>query len=243
MSIQNFFETGGNNEDVTYESLNQHIKQLKAQVEKMNAIKDELSIPSRPFSIKNYDNLVKNCDQVQVKLSKYIIDLNSLNGESHPLQPAISEDISDLNGQLTKLKEVLAGLKERRDSTLVDETERLKKEEEDRRKTVQQLEAENMEREATALNQASAEIVEQMTTLNDTTKQLNSLLDTQHETIGRVEKTTSQALVEMQEGNKDLESAQKHQKSSKRCLYIILFVVIAAIIVIVLIILLALRIF
>ena len=211
MSIQNFFDTGGNDTEVTYESLNLHVKQLKSQIEKMTTMKDELTIPSRPFSIKNYDALVRNSEQVQVKLNKYIMDLNSLNGESHPLQTAISEDISDINGQLSKLKEALEALKEKRDSTLVDETERLKKEEEDRKKTVMQLEAENLEKQAIALNQGSAEILEQMSVLKTTTDQLNSMLDEQHETVGRIEKITDQALVEMKEGNKDLEEAKKYQ--------------------------------
>ena len=211
MSIQNFFDTGGNDTEVTYESLNLHVKQLKTQIEKMTTMKDELTIPSRPFSIKNYDMLVKNREQVQVKLNKYIADFNSLNEESHPLKTAISEDISDINGQLSKLKEALDSLKEKRDSTLVDETERLKKEEENRKKTVMQLEVENMEKQSTALAQGSAEIYEQMVALQGTTQKLNSLLDEQHETVGRIEKTTEDALVEMKEGNKDLEEAKKHQ--------------------------------
>ena len=233
MSIQNYFETGGNDADVTYESLNQHVKQLKAQIEKMNTMKDELTVPSRPFSIKNYDALVKNCDQVEIKLQKYIQDLNSLQGESHDLQPAISEDISDITGQLGKLKEALAALKEKRDSTFIDETERLQKEEEDRKKTVLQLEAENMDREATALAQGSAEILAQMTALQTTTHQLNSMLDEQHETIGRIEKITDSALVEMQEGNKDLEAAANHQKGTGKCLWIIIGIVAVVIVAIV----------
>ena len=243
MSIQDFIESGGKPEEVTFEALNQRVKQLLAQIERMIAIKDELSMPSKPFSIKNYDALVRNVDQQQSKLDAYIIDLNSLSNESHPLKQGITDDINEARGHLSKLHEAIIVLKERRDNTFIDETEKLNKENENRNKLAMQIEAENNYKEAVALEQAAGEIVEQMTVLKDTTDLLNSYLDEQHEKIQGIEKITEEAHEEMVAGNAELETATEHQKSGSKCLYFIVGGVAAIVIIVIIIILFATGVF
>ena len=234
MSIRNYkkeLENGTVSHEITFESLGQMVDQLSKQISRsLTAAQDLEKTPD----LKLYRRLTRTIDDSEKKIDEYSKKLNELRQKDamNQLEGKVSGSLNSCRKQMDRLKEVNKRLEE--PHRILEEEEKHREEEEaaERQKTLLQLEAERNLHEAEALEQAAGEIVEGMTTLNDLTNELNTHLDEQHETIGRVEKTTEEAHEEMVAGNSELAEAQEHQKGSSKCLYIILGVVVAAVVVI-----------
>lgn len=75
----------------------------------------------------------------------------------------------------------------------------------------QQIDAET--EELNFIEAQTGEIVEDMKVLNELTHQVDDQVTKDHEVLIKIDSKIEDAKVEMQEGNKDLEKAEEHQKS------------------------------
>lgn len=222
MSIRNFKANGGaGNQELTFEALDQMAAQLFKQVGRTFTTANDLE---KTPDLKLYARFNKTMEDAKKKLKDYMEKLNELRSKEaqHPLEGKVSTCLTNCRKQMEKCEEVAKRLVEPHRLLEEEEEKRKAEEAEKRAKSLAQLEAENQEREANALQQAAGEIVEGMTTLVDLTNQLNDKLDEQHEQIGRIENTIEDARQEMVAGNSDLAEANEHQKAASKCLYIII---------------------
>ena len=234
MSIRNYkkeLENGTIVQETTYEGLGQMVEQLTKQVGRSLKVGEELE---KQPDVKLYKRFTKTLEDNEKKMADYTKKLSDLrqSDPTNPLESKVSNSLNTCRKQMERLRDYHQKLEE--PHRILEEEERKRKEEEaeEMRKTALQLEAEALEKEADAVNQAAGEIVEGMTILNDLTKELNTHLDEQHETIGRIEKTIDDAHEEMVAGNEDLAEAVEHQKGSTKCLLIIIGIVVGAVVII-----------
>lgn len=227
MSLKALKSENKKNNDETFGSVLIEAKHLSTQCGRILTVID--SLKKKPNLIQ-YDRVQKNLVNVSDKLT-YITKWYSRLEEqmTNPGDPAIREihkQLSNIRRDYKKMQDLTLQLKDAHVQLQQEELRRAEEEKKKREQTLKQLEIERNEQEAIALEKGAEEIASDMKGLNDLTNELNTHLDDQHETIGRVENTISDAHKEMTEGNKELETAETHQKETPKILCWILWIIV-----------------
>jgi len=214
MSIKS--PSGPTNTVPTFESLAQNVEQLMKQINRAESIVAYLT--TKP-DIKIFPRLERTQTEIRTKLVNYTNTLNDLrrSDSNNPLDSSVSESLEQCRRKMEQIDRQVQNVSEIHRRMITEEKQREEQEQQSlAQKSQEQIEADHVTNEINGFENAVQGTVEDLHELNDLTHQLGNKIQEQHEVILNLGTVIESTVSEMQEGNKELEAAQKHQKSTCR---------------------------
>ena len=181
------------------QTIQDKINSFQNDVQKLNGVEDKITLRN----MNSYNAIITNLERRVSEIQK---ELQTYQGPDASALRALFGDVSRVfSERKAKIQPIITDRKKQQEEARNAEAPAVVQE-----LTQEQLDQEELEFVA----QNAREIKNQMHELNIITHQVDEEIQRGHATLVRIDEHIEEAKTEMQEGNKDLEKAEDHQKKT-----------------------------
>ncbi|EAY12485.1 hypothetical protein TVAG_128990 [Trichomonas vaginalis G3] len=190
-------------------------ERIKAFAQRINTLEKNSGSLSNSMERKNVRSQLLNLKKLDQDLAK---EFNTYNKPDKEALEAHYKEVKDKYMKLNQeLEQECVRYEEEEKKKQAEREERDRQDAEARQKQQQMSELDQETAEINFVDNQVKDILEDEKALNEATELLNTRIQEQHEVVVRVDNTVEEAKTEMEEGNKELNEAQKLQPKCRIC--------------------------